>query len=357
MKYQNYTALDFVKDEAFQKWVKNPDEKSDFYWESWMQNHKDKKHIVLEAREILTSISFPAQKASQADMDDIFEKVIRNERPVSIEMSEERSRRRSLEVKRILAVAASISLLITFSVVFYVLHQSPVEIRQSSVPKENVKENPAGRKRTFQLADGSAIILNASSKLRIADNFGVEKREVYLEGEAFFEISKDPQKPFIVHTGNVSTLVTGTVFNVNAYHDKSNITIAVMEGSVSTILYHDAGSDTLMLQRSDMAVYDKAGSNLSKTSFNYLEVTGWKDGIIYFDNANSSEVFSYLERWYGVDIYAKDQDKIMGAFHGEFKNEILDNVLTAISKALRFDYQINKDGTEVYIKPKRNEYE
>ena len=355
MKYQNYSSLDFARDETFQKWVKSPDEKSNFYWESWMQNHKDKKDKVLEAREILTFISFPTQKASQAEMDDIFEKVIKNERPISIKISEEGSKRRYLNIKRIFAIAASISLLATFSFVFYALNQSSVEIQQSSIHKENVKGNPAGRKNTFHLSDGSVIKLNASSKMRIDDNFGIEKREVYLEGEAYFEISKNPQKPFIVHTGNVSTLVTGTVFNVNAYRENSSITVAVYEGSVNTILYHDTGSDTLMLKRSDMAIYEKSSSKLSKTSFNYLEIMGWKDGIIYFEDANSSEVFSYLERWYGVDIHASEQDKIMGAFHGEFKNEALDNVLKSISKALFFDYQINDDNTEVFIKPKKNE--
>ena len=226
--------------------------------------------------------------------------------------------------------------------------------KEASSQNEQVNEKPASRKITHQLTYGIVNQLNAASKLRVSDDFGNEKREVYLEGEAFFEISKNPQKPFIVHTGNISTCVTGTAFNVNAYHENNSITVAVYEGSVSTILHRDDGSDTLRLRRSDMAVYEKAGNKLSKTGYNYVETMGWKDGIIYFKDANCTDIFNYLERWYGVDIYAKDREKIMGSFYGEFKNENLENVLSAMGKALRFEYQINDDKT-VFIKPNKNE--
>ena len=354
MKYQNYSPLDFVKDETFQKWVKTPDEKLNFYWESWMQNHKDRKHLVMEAREILLSINFPAARASQVEIDDIFEKVIRDERPISLRKIDEKGERRSLYLKKVIAVAASVLLLTSFGFVFYQLKLKSVAHQETSIQYEKIKENPTGRKSTIHLTDGSVIKLNASSKLRISDDFGLHKREVYLEGEAFFEISKDPQKPFIVHTGNISTRVTGTAFNVNAYRENGSIKVAVYEGSVSTILHNDNGNDTLKLQPSDMAVYEKADNKLFKTDYDYTETLGWKDGIIYFKDANSKDIFNYLENWYGVEIYAKDQDRIMGSFYGEFKNENLENVLTAMAKALRFEYQINDDN-KVFIKPQKNE--
>jgi len=355
MNYQNYTPLDFVKDEYFQQWVKHPDEKSNFYWESWMQNHKDKKHILLEAREILLSISFPTPQVSQSDTDEIFDKIIKSKRPISIEINEERNKRRNLDIRSALTIAASILIFATFSFVFYTLNQSPIEIQESFVPNETIKQNPVGRKSTFHLPDGSIVKLNAASELRISSDFGGDRREVYLEGEAFFEVVKNLEKPFIVHTGNLSTIVTGTAFNVNAYQDNEDIKVAVFEGSVNTMVYHENGIDTLSLLKSDMAVYNKYNSSFAKTYFDYIEALGWKDGIIHFSNSNSEEIFNYLERWYGVEIYVKDQDKILESFVGEFTKETLENVLNSIGHALQFDYYF--DDNKVFIKKKKNEYE
>lgn len=355
MNYQNYTPLDFVKDENFQQWVKNPDEKSDFYWESWMQNHEDKKHVLLEAREILMSISFPTPKVSQADIAEIFEKVIKEEKPISIEISEERNKRRDLIIRRVMGIAASLLIFVTFSLVLYTLYQSPVEIQESYIQEETIKQNPVGRKSTFHLPDGSIVKLNAASELRISSDFGGDYREVYLEGEAYFEVVKNLQKPFIVHTGDLSTIVTGTAFNVNAYQENEDIKVAVFEGSVNTIVYHKNGVDTLSLLKSDMAVYNKYSSIFAKKYFDYIEALGWKDGVILFRDASSEEIFSYLERWYGVEIYVKDQEKMPESFVGEFKKETLENVLNIIGHALQFDYYFDDD--KVFIEPKKNEYE
>ncbi len=356
MKYKHYTVLDFVKNEDFQNWVKNPDEKSDFYWESWMKNHKDKRFLVMEAREILTSMNFPTEKASQAVMDDVLEKVLKNERPISMQKFELQKSEYSFKRKRVFAIAASFILII--SVVGFVISDRIKEIKLTNsavVLKEIIKENPSGRKTSFHLPDGSLIKLNASSKLTVADSFGIEKREVYLEGEAFFKISKNLNKPFIVHTGNVTTLVTGTAFNINAYKDDRNIKIAVCEGNVKTFLKLKNGSDTLTLHKSDMVTFNKATNTLSKTAFNYREIFGWKDGVIYFKDATCRDAFNYLERWYGVDIQVINADEILGSFYGEFKNENLENVLAAMGKALQFEYQFHDN--VIIVKPKKNKNE
>ena len=351
MKYEKYTVLDFVKDEDFQNWVKFPDKKSDFYWESWMQNHPDKKGLMLGAREILSSINFPAKKASRDLMDDIFVKVLKDERPEFCKKKKILKPKNLFRINKILGIAASVLLITTFGYVFYHLNQKPFESRNVNSIEEIIKVNPSGQKSTIHLVDGSKIKLNASSTLRIADNFGIKNREVYLDGEAFFKIAKNSKKPFIVHTGNVSTLVTGTAFNVNAYQDKKSINVAVFEGNVQTILYNERGSDTLVLQKSDMAVYNKSADELSKTTFNYLETMAWKDGVIYFNDANPGEAFKYLEKWYGVDIQVINQNKIQGAFYGEFKNENLENILTIMGIALEFECQF-KDSI-IFIKPKK----
>ncbi len=350
MKFENYSVLDFVRNEEFQKWVNSPDGKSDFFWESWMQNHEDKKHLVMEAREILMSIDFPAEKASRAEMDEVFEKVLKNEHPVLLGKIEAEEKKRFNRIKRAFSVAASLIIVSVFGFIILDLIKNKPTPKNTTLLKEIIKENPSGRKTTFRLPDGSLIKLNALSKLVVSDSFGIEKREVYLEGEAFFEISKNKNKPFIVHTGNVSTFVTGTTFNINAYKEDTNIQIAVLEGNVKTILHNESGNDTLTLQKSDMATFNKQTKQLYKTTFNYLETMGWKDGIIYFKNIDSKQAFDYLERWYGVDIQVINGTQIPGSFYGEFRNETLINVLNAMGRALQFEFQINNKF--VLIKPK-----
>jgi len=352
MKYDYYSVLDFVRDEEFQSWVKEPDERSNFYWQSWMQNHKEKIYLVNEAREIITSVNFSAKNASPEIVREVFENILQNERPVSLQKVEIQHSKRIFLLRKKIIVAASFLLLMASGFVLFNLNQPVDEIQQEALNELIIKENQPGQKSTFQLSDGSIIKLNASSKLIVPDSFGIKRRDVFLEGEAFFKIAKNPHKPFMVHAGDISTLVTGTAFNVRAYNE-NNIRVAVFEGRVNAILCNEGKSDTLTLSKSDMAEYDKVINTLSKTTYNYLEVMGWKDGVIYFENVSSKEAFEYLERWYGMNIHVINENKIPGAFHGEFKNEILENVLIAMGKALQFDFELHEKN--VIIKPNKND--
>ena len=167
MKYENYTVFDFVKNEDFQRWVKNSDEKSDFFWKSWMQNHSDKKHLVIEAKEILTSINFPGQKASKDEIEGILEKILKNDRPVSLRTIESNPVRKSYKLKNVFSIAAAVVILAIFGFLFYNLYSDPNEPRAEVKSIEHIKKNPLGRKSTFHLTDGSIVKLNAASELRI----------------------------------------------------------------------------------------------------------------------------------------------------------------------------------------------
>ena len=350
MKYEHYEILDFVKDEEFQKWVRSPDDKSDFYWHSWMQNHPEKKDLVLQARQLLLSIDFPARDASREEMQAIFKNIMINQASPSTLKIEDQSKIRSLKIRRAVSIAASLLLIATLVFIFYNSAEQGFSEEQPISQTITIKENPAGRKSKFQLDDGSIVKLNSSSQLKVAEGFGTVTREVFLWGEAYFEISKDPAKPFIVHVDDLSVLVTGTAFNIRAYADGEVISVAVVEGKVNTILKTGAEPDTLSLLKTDMAVYSKTNANLTKTSFDYLEMVGWKDGIIKFNGVKIKEAFAYLERWYGVNFYIKDQEHITDSFYGEFHNESLENVLDAMSRAMRFDFEIND--SKIIVAPK-----
>ena len=349
MKYTNYKALDFVKDEEFRKWVRSPDQKSDFYWESWMQNHPDKRKLILEARRILLSIDFPARNASEKEIEEVFKKIMLSERFTAAPKTS-RQEARAIGIKKAMAIAASILLIGVISFSLYNSSVNTAEEHQKLSENSKTKENHPARKSKFRLNDGSTVELNSSSRLTVAEDFGLTTREVFLHGEAYFEISQDSLRPFLVHADNISVIVTGTAFNVRSYRDGEVVSVAVVEGKVNTILKAAGKADTLSLVKTDMAIYDRASSSFKKTSFDYIETVGWKDGIIKFDDAGMKQAFDYLEEWYGVIFYIKDQDKITDTFYGEFHNESLEHVLNSMSRTLGFGYKINDK--KITVEPK-----
>ena len=216
----------------------------------------------------------------------------------------------------------------------------------SDSDKMVIKESPLGAKTTFMLDDGSKIVLNGGSKLTYDESFGVDARQVYLEGEAFFEVTKDSYHPFIVHTGKIQTKALGTSFNVNAYPDESTIKIALVSGKIA--ITDQNGTFEKKLLPDEMASLNRTGRELKISSFDTEDVIGWKDGLIVFNSASFDEVTSVLSRWFNVQFKFIDNKKIKGNFTGKFDNKTLHEILDGLSFATQFDFEIK--GKEVIIK-------
>lgn len=348
MKYNKFSVYDFLKDESFQKWVKAPNPASDRFWNSWIKEHPEKEEIVTEARKIMLSIRFKSKPASRETEDRILNNIMRKQRPHSLKQRPMYAGRRTFYVAAsVLIISAVGAWLYAYNDIF----APPVAIETPVSP--TIKESPVGSKISFKLSDGSKIKLNAGSKLHTTNKFGEQAREVFLQGEAFFEVETDTAKPFVIRTGNLTTVVKGTAFNIAAYEDEGDIRVAVTEGNVIVIMKSKNACDTLDLKPSDMVIYNKSTTHFRKVEFDARKELGWKDGIIYFENASCAEIFPYLEKWYGVQIRVKHPEYLAGSFVGEFENESLENVLYAMGNALGFDYQI--ENKTVHIKPKQNE--
>lgn len=241
----------------------------------------------------------------------------------------------------ILKVAASLIFAIAIG---FSLHQYT---KQSTVVDEIVfieKSNPNGRKSTIVLPDGSKAILNSDSKIRYEKGFNENFREVILEGEAFFEVEKKPSRPFIVSTGDISTTVLGTSFNVRAYAKSDNIQVAVVTGKVEVkkaSYYGNETEDVVFLTPSKIATYQREERKITTSSFNMEEVVGWKDGILIFKNADQTEIAKRLKAWYGLAIEFEGGKNIMNKrYTGKFDNNSLEYVLKAISYTSEISYEI-----------------
>lgn len=200
------------------------------------------------------------------------------------------------------------------------------------------KINPAGQKSKTFLPDGSEVWLNAESKLSYPEMFSDSIREVLLEGEAFFSVVKNPEKPFVVRTGNISTTVLGTSFNIHAYTNEPSTYVALQSGKVKVDIKSAQGNREMFLEPGEGISYNRSSHLTVKEEFDEDILLGWKDGIINFEDANVDQVFSTLSRWYGVEFEIKNKKNESWTYEGTYKDETLENVLKGISFTKSFSY-------------------
>lgn len=195
---------------------------------------------------------------------------------------------------------------------------------------------PPGKKASITLSDGTKVYLNAGSRLRYPKKFSKTERRIFLDGEAFFEVAKNPEKPFYVQTKQTTTRVLGTRFNIQSwkgYADRLN----VEEGRVR---FTAAGcTDTLILHANMQGEFD--GHSLIRTMVNSANKIAWTKGIMVFNDTKLIEVTAELERWYAVQIHLSDPELANYRLKARFDNNpSLIDVLQGISFALNIKYNI-----------------
>jgi ferric-dicitrate binding protein FerR (iron transport regulator) len=203
---------------------------------------------------------------------------------------------------------------------------------------------PIGQISEFTLADGSRVWLNSGTRIKVPANFSPTSRKLFMEGEAFFEVTKDPKHPFIVQTKELSIKVMGTSFNVSAYETEKNMEITLVEGVVGI---RDRESQNIgKLTTGQQLIYDKATGTNRKRVVNTCPYEAWRDGKMIFKDRTLEYIAERLERWYSVKINFKDQTISQIKFTGTIlKNKPLSQVLEAITLTapIRFDIKINTD--------------
>ncbi|MEN7548486.1 FecR domain-containing protein [Rapidithrix thailandica] len=233
-------------------------------------------------------------------------------------------------------VAAAVALLvISLSLALYHFnHQEEEVFVKPLVMKET--RTLAGQKKDVVLADGTKVKLNARSSLRFPENFqDTGERRVYLTGEAFFEVTENAEKPFVVVSNQTKTKVLGTTFNVNAQPGDNNIYIALVTGKV-LVEMEDTHS---FLQPDQMVTVNIAEGKMATSGFDKEEILGWKEGKIVFREAGIETVVQELEKWYGVEFTLKGTMP-KGTISAVYDKVSLKKILEGISFTYRFSYDI-----------------
>ncbi|WP_228851670.1 FecR family protein [Aegicerativicinus sediminis] len=207
---------------------------------------------------------------------------------------------------------------------------------------------PYGKKFTIELSDGTDVYLNAGSSIKFPIKFleGL-KREVFITGEAYFDVTKDQAHPFIVNTGDMAVEVLGTSFNVSNYPEDASIDVVLEEGSVA--LSNTASSSILKLVPGEKGSLAKNGSaTLTKEEVNTKVYTGWRDGRLTFRNISFKNIIPKLEREYNVEVINNNKDLNEENFYASFNEEDIKVVLGYFQES--FDLKFNVDKNKITIK-------
>ena len=235
------------------------------------------------------------------------------------------------------SVAAAVLLLVIGIASWSWFFSSPNPTAMST-PTQWLSASPTkGKTLTLTLPDGSTAILNSGSNLRYPATFARKKREVQLDGEAFFEVTSNPKKPFIVKTEILTTEVLGTSFNIEAFPSQNEARVTLVTGKVRV----QAGAQQCELHPSQQAVFHKTTQQIQVQTVATNDFTDWKEGILRFRESSLPTVVQKIEKHYGVQIRLEVENAERCYLSGTFVKEDLNVVLkqlTFIHSGLNYEY-------------------
>lgn len=244
--------------------------------------------------------------------------------------------------------------IILSSISWFYLGQNQEEKVEKKVEPEVIyltRQTMAGEKLTLKLQDGSSIQLNSNSKIKFPKSFSASSREVFMEGQAFFQVARDENRPFIVHSTDLITSVLGTSFAITEDVEKKVSQVAVLHGKVKVEKSSNKGSnetEELILEPMDAASFDSLKDSFKKIRVDYDRTFAWKDNVIVFHNSNFKEIQKRLENWFGVKFKLNKEIKDVRDYSGQFENQTLEDILIGLSFTFDFKFRIQDDVILIY---------
>jgi len=208
---------------------------------------------------------------------------------------------------------------------------------------------PYGKKFNLKLSDGTLVVLNSGTSLKFPVKFiKGKKREVFISGEAFFDVHSDKEHPFIVNAEDLNVEVLGTKFNVSAYPEDNNIDVVLVEGGVSL---YDEGIESYRnkITPNTKGTYNKSLKNITTERVNISIYTGWMKGVLVFRNMSFNNILKKLERNYNVQIKNNNKRLSKEVFNASFNNENISKVLSYFVETSGITYKISEEDNSKII--------
>nr|MDA3881611.1 FecR family protein [Prolixibacteraceae bacterium] len=301
--YEQYTSDDFVNDESFVDWVVNPDKEDVSFWQKYCTKHTEQELAIKKAIRFIHSM-----KAQESDIDPRrFEVMWQNI------LSQQKNKQHKIRIRRWLSAVAAVFVLAIATYAYFSINKPLIidseelavvdtesihvvlgdgsvktllgensKISQESdgtlvVNSDTIKSIqdqtikvamnklvvPYGKRTDLYLSDGTHIYVNSGSKLEFPSVFKGNKREIFLEGEAFCEVVADQEHPFIIHTPDIDVRVTGTVFNVQAYRNEEHSHTVLVKGQVTLINQRGLLKDKMIVRPGEKVLFNKETGDFS----------------------------------------------------------------------------------------------
>ncbi|WP_456311817.1 FecR family protein [Pseudomonas shirazensis] len=209
----------------------------------------------------------------------------------------------------------------------------------------NTLKVPYGKRFKLQLSDGTVVSLNSGTTFKYPEQFGINgKRNVYLTGEAFFEVAKDKTHPFIVHANKVEVEVLGTKFNVSAYPENPTVNSTLIEGSIQ-MAEAENKSNAVLLVPNQMATWQNNSKKITTKFVDTSIYAAWTKGDIAFKDTPFSTIAKIIERTYDVKIINENSDLARQNFTGSIKisESSVENILELLKRDTPFNYAIKEN--------------
>ena len=286
---------------------------------------------------------FDSYKATWDEMDRVRDKSSREidaewERLAGVLDFEEgviQSKERSIFTNSYRYAAAILMIAVAAFSIFYILNNQGSKQLVAEIQIQEV-----------ELSEGSKVTVNSNSILTYPKKFENNKREVALSGEAFFEVSEDPERPFIINAGDLQIQVLGTSFNVKAYENQEQIEVTVASGKVA-VFPLDSPSDRVVLIKGQKAVFYKSSTKIEANLNDDINFASWKTKEIIFEDTPMPEVIHIINEIYKSDLILVGGELVDCPVTTTFDNQSLESVLNVLESTL--DLSIEKKGKSIEI--------
>ncbi|UPZ14481.1 FecR family protein [Flavobacterium humidisoli] len=363
-KRNNYIEIeDFLADESFQLWILSKvDEQG---WEEWTLENLQRAKLVEDARLALLAMRVPESKLSSNEVHEALQQTWRKIEQRE-ELSQQTSKIKKLKAQRYWISGAAAAILVgIFSVWFF---RTELTANDNVVTyNELVQENDEGlveqtnnteKSQTITLSDGSSVLLQPNSKLSYPKIFTGNKRKVYLSGEGFFEISKNPKKPFFVYANEIVTRVVGTSFRIKAYPDQQNVEVLVRTGKVKVrsndLVRNNENKEIVLLPNQALRfarkelVFNKI-TNITQDPILVSSIRNIEQLSFEFTDIPVAQILETIEQAYLVDIDFP-HDKLKDCrLTTSLSDQPLAEKLKIICKSIGNDTNYEMNGNQIVI--------
>ncbi len=344
---KQYTHIDdFLLSENFNEYVLENNFKQQKKWNTYFEKFPDTKLVADRAKKIILGLTSMEDRISQKEVPDT--KLNNQFEETWNKYKDKKSKTAILRISKVMWRSISIAAVLVFAFLFYSIVNTFI-VNKNSTPEYFEIYVPPAKQSRLNLPDGTKVWVNSETIIKYSNRFNLSERNIYLTGEAYFEVTKNKDLPFCVISNGAKIKVVGTKFNVKGYTDENKVETVLVEGKVELSRVGDKSGGTIELRPGDKAILDLTTSKVAISREDIVDDIAWKDGKLIFRNSPLEEVCKILSRHYNVEIILSDDTEMLlqHPFTFTVVNETLPLVLEYLCKAapLKFSTEyIDIDG-------------